>query len=52
MTSDAQPDIGHVQELLEAVRDQAGVPADEPYRIPGAHFTPPTPTPTPTPQQR
>ncbi|MEU1076447.1 MULTISPECIES: hypothetical protein [unclassified Streptomyces] len=50
MTTDAQPNADHVHELVEAVREQARVPADEPYRIPGAHFTPPKPTPTP--QQR
>ncbi|WP_331732462.1 hypothetical protein OG613_48050 (plasmid) [Streptomyces sp. NBC_00015] len=50
MTTDAQTDIGHIHELVDAVREQAGITAEEPYRIPGAHFTPPKPTPTP--QQR
>lgn len=37
-----------VHQLVDAVREQAGAPAGEPYRIPGGSFTPPTPTPKPT----
>ncbi|MFI7278510.1 hypothetical protein [Streptomyces sp. NPDC049879] len=43
----SEPDTGLVHELVDAVRDQAGVPADESYRIPGGTFTPPAPTPEP-----
>ena len=51
MPTDNQPDTGHVRELVDAVRDQAGVPANESYRIPGGDFTPPTPAPNPNPNR-
>lgn len=38
-----QPADGRVHELVDTVRDQAGVRPGEPYRIPGADFRPPNP---------
>ena len=46
MAVDSRQDAGHVHDLVDAVRDRAGVPANEQYRIPGGDFTPPAPTPT------